>query len=250
MKYSVFSVVGYAAYAAADSGDCLCACGITDSNTCSLAETSCGDDGGDTSCESGNVYWSCEDYNCNIDDYSDCDTICTQSGCVMDSWSCTENKNTCFHEDSSIHYKGKEYTMQELADGAVAECTVPHTPKSRGVIIETSCEKAVRVTDTHLIATSKGFQTAVSIKEGDTLFGDFDGSETCTVLSNKREESVQQYFGLNCVHSEVLANGIRASTFGDFHTLPSWYMYYAGNAVGVEKASEWGDYVAEWYYNL
>jgi hypothetical protein len=161
-----------------------------------------------------------------------------------------DDDNSCFHESTVINYKGQEFTLEDLLAGKVKECTVPHTPKSKGVVIETSCKKTVRVTDTHLMATTTGFQTAVSLKAGDSLFGDFDGQELCTVVSVKKESSTQKYFGLNCVHSEVLASGLRASTFGDFHTLPSWYMYYAGQAVGADVASSMGDYIAEWYYQL
>ena len=156
----------------------------------------------------------------------------------------------CFHVDSKINYKGVEYTYDELKAGKEPECTVPHSPHSKGVVITTSCDKTVRVTDTHLLSTTKGFQLAYSLKAGDVLFGDYD-SELCKVKSVDKEKSTQQYFGLNCVHSEVLASGLRASTFGDFHTLPSWYMTYVGSVLGTDIASTLGDYiidVAEWYY--
>jgi hypothetical protein len=153
----------------------------------------------------------------------------------------------CFHVESKIDYKGVEYTYEELKAGKEPECTVPHSPFSKGVVISTSCDKTVRVTDTHLMATTKGFQLAYSLKAGDTLFGDY-GKEMCTVKSVEKEKTTQQYFGLNCVHSEVLASGLRASTFGDFHTLPSWYMTYVGGLVGSETASHLGEYIAEWYY--
>lgn len=131
-----------------------------------------------------------------------------------DSW--------CFHVDSIINYKGQEYSYQDLMAGKEEECVVPHSPNSFGVQIKTSCNSTLRVTDTHLIATSKGFRVAYSLKIGDVLFSDLKGeSGTCTVLSVEKETSLQQYFGLNCVHSEVLVSGIRASTFGDFHTLPA-----------------------------
>ena len=157
----------------------------------------------------------------------------------------------CFHVDSKINYKGVEYTYEELKAGKEPECTVPHSPSSKGVIITTSCDKTVRVTDTHLLATTKGFQLAYSLKVGDVLFGDYGNeneNEKCTVISVEKEKTTKQYFGLNCVHSEVLASGLRASTFGDFHTLPSWYMTYVGSVLGADTASALGDYVAEWYY--
>jgi hypothetical protein len=97
------------------------------------------------------------------------------------------------------------------------------------------------------MATTKGFQLAYSLKVGDVLFGDYH-EEHCTVTSVQKEMSIQKYFGLNCVHSEVLVSGLRASTFGDFHTLPSWYMTYVGGLVGSDAASTIGGYIAEWYF--
>jgi len=161
---------------------------------------------------------------------------------------CDDPDDVCFHIDTKIDYKGIEYTYEELKAGKESECTVPHTPSSKGVVITTSCDKTVRVTDTHLMATTKGFQLAYSLKAGDVMYGDY-GKETCIVKSVEKEKTTQQYFGLNCVHSEVLASGLRASTFGDFHTLPSWYMTYVGGLVGSEAASSLGEYVAEWYYH-
>ena len=155
----------------------------------------------------------------------------------------------CFHIESMINYKGIEYTYEELLAGKEPECNVPHSPTSKGVIISTSCGKTARVTDTHLMATTHGFQLAYSLKAGDVLFGDY-ADDHCTVTSVQKEESSQQYFGLNCVHSEVLVSGLRASTFGDFHTLPSWYMTYVGGLLGSDTASALGDFIAELYFRL
>ena len=166
---------------------------------------------------------------------------------VTATWNADDDDDVCFHVDSVIDYKGVQYTYEELKAGKEPECSVPHSPASRGVVISTSCGKTARVTDTHLMATTKGFQLAYSLKAGDVLFGDYH-QEHCTVTSVKKEEATQQYFGLNCVHSEVLTSGLRASTFGDFHTLPSWYMTYVGGLVGSDAASSLGGYIAEWYF--
>lgn len=182
------------------------------------------------------------------DDYDDVD----DDGPIYDNlyvsvaWS-EDSDDDCFHVESKIDYKGVEYTYDELKAGKEPECTVPHSPFSKGVVISTSCDKTVRVTDTHLMATTKGFQLAYSLKAGDVLYGDYD-KDMCTVTSVEKEKTTQQYFGLNCVHSEVLASGLRASTFGDFHTLPSWYMTYVGGLVGTDTASFLGEYIAEWYF--
>lgn len=160
------------------------------------------------------------------------------------------DSDECFHINSTITYKGRAYSYEDLKSGKEPECSVPHTPSSIGVVISTSCDKTVRVTDTHLMATPQGFRLAYSLKPGDVLFGGYDDSDLCTVTSIEREKSVQEYFGLNCVHSEVLASGLRASTFGDFHTLPSWYMSYVGSVFGTEASSLLGQYIAEWYLKM
>jgi hypothetical protein len=169
------------------------------------------------------------------------------------------NDNVCFHSDSLITYKDKIYTHSQLVNGEEPECTVPHSPLSKGVVVETLCtddqsilvtNKTLRVTDTHLVATTRGFQLAYSLKKGDILFGGFADTvgEKCVVELVRKEMSIQTYFGLNCLHSEVLSDGIRVSTFGDFHTLPSWYMTYVGGLVGAETASVIGDFVTDLIY--
>jgi hypothetical protein len=184
--------------------------------------------------------------NCNKEDKYSWKRICVKEDpSIIDTR--RGRGGFCFHVDSKIDYKGVEYTYEELKAGKEPECTVPHSPFSKGVVISTSCDKTVRVTDTHLMATTKGFQLAYSLKTGDVMFGDY-GKETCTVQSVEKEKTTQQYFGLNCVHSEVLASGLRASTFGDFHTLPSWYMTYVGGMIGSETASLLGEYITEWWY--
>jgi len=186
------------------------------------------------------------------------DTFLVMNSSAYSTWVRTDDEGDdeeggtdgwCFHVDSMIDYKGVEYSYEELKAGKEPECSVPHSPSSKGVIISTSCGKTVRVTDTHLMATKKGFQLAYSLKAGDVLFGDYH-QEQCTVISVEKEKSTQQYFGLNCVHSEVLASGLRASTFGDFHTLPSWFMSYVGGMFGADTASALGEVVSSWYFRL
>lgn len=165
--------------------------------------------------------------------------------------------NICFHTSSTVTYKGKMYSYSELEAGNEPECSVPHTPRSRGLVIISEClesnytkvNKTLRVTDTHLVATTKGFQLAYSLKAGDILFGGYADSDTCVVLTVEKEDKFETYFGLNCIHSEILVNGIRVSTFGDFHTLPSWYMAYVGVMMGPSSASAVGEFISDLYYN-
>jgi hypothetical protein len=153
----------------------------------------------------------------------------------------------CFHINSIIDYKGTQFTYEELKMGKETECTIPHSRQSRGVIVSTSCNKTVRVTDTHLMATPHGYRLAYSLKPGDELFQGYSNTDICVVQSITKEASEQQYFGLNCAHSEVLVSGIRASTFGDFHTLPSWYMKYVGRLFGTSLTSQLGNHLVKIY---
>ena len=258
---------------------CPCSCGSTcptdgDGDTvCKAVQTAYEGNSASYSCKSGAA--SCEvgvSGTCGDVTQDQLDVICEAvcSAIESDSSSCTYTSNagtctsessgssgggsnSCFHESTIITYKGARYTMTELLNGAEPECHVPHTPSARGVVVSASCSgeereaKQVRLTDTHLVATSKGYQLAHTLRAGDMLFGDAEGSQSCSVINITKEERSAKYFGLNCVHSEVLADGLRTSTFGDFHTLPSWYMYYAGLALGPESASRLGDAVADVY---
>jgi hypothetical protein len=243
-----------------NAAECQCT-GCTASEAfCELWATSCEENDGSFvgDCSADATNYAC-DFSCDgvVDDDgvdAACDMFCSVGTVCEESsvGSChgNDDDNSCFHTDAMITYKGKTYSFDDLKTGKEPECTVPHTPRSRGVVIETSCNKTVRVTDTHLMATPVGFQLAYSLKAGDKLFGDYENKEVCVVESVNKEKTTQTYFGLNCVHSEVLIDGVRASTFGDFHTLPSWYMYYVGGTVGVDTASMMGDYLAEWYYSI
>ena len=62
--------------------------------------------------------------------------------------------------------------------------------------------------------------------------------------------SHQTYFGLNCLESIVLANGIKTSTFGRFHAVPATWMSWAGRALGADRASRYGDAIAEFLVKI
>ena len=199
-------------------------------------------------CEGSFNYWQTEDTECT--DHSDCKdaNFGKMSKGYCDKPSELHDDNVCFHVGSKINYKGVEYTYEDLLSGKEPECTVPHSPKSRGVQITTTCNKTARVTDNHLLATPTGFRMAYSLKIGDVLFSSYSDEGICGVVSVEKESSDQKYFGLNCVHSEVLVSGLRASTFGDFHILPSWFMAYVGSFLGSTVTSQIGTYIAEWFY--
>jgi len=99
-----------------------------------------------------------------------------------------------------------------------------------------------------LLFTNHGLKPAESLVAGqDTLFADLAETKSCVVLHIVRQEHEhpQQYFGLNCLESEVLANGLKASTFERLHTLPAWWMSAFGRFFGIKHASAIGDFLAE-----
>jgi hypothetical protein len=199
-------------------------------------------------CLNFNLYQDMDDDDDDLNPYTSFQAYCHGSE--------SDNDDVCFHISSVITYKGRAYSYDDLVNGLESECTVPHSPTSRGVVIETICvdenlivtNKTLRVTDTHLVATSRGFQVAYSFKTGDEVLAGYTESHKCTVQSVHKEASTETYFGLNCVYSEVLADGIRVSTFGDFHTLPAWYMTYVGAVIGPGAASVIGEYASDLFF--
>lgn len=204
----------------------------------------------DNACTGNMNYWKADDIDCL--DFCYISSYRESTRGVCDKFPNDWDDDYCFHVDTKIDYKGVEYSFDELKSGVEPECTVPHTPRARGVVITTSCGLTVRVTDTHLMATPLGFRQAYSLKPGDYVFAGYSNNEktACVVQAVEREREEQEYFGLNCLHSEVLSSGLRASTFGDFHTLPSWFMAYVGAVVGIEAASNMGTRISEIFYRM
>lgn len=149
-----------------------------------------------------------------------------------------------FHADSLITYKGATYTRATLGQ-LKGECAIPHDiPAASGVAVHTICSrKPLRVTLDHLVYTSRGLLAAGSVRAGDTLFADLAESHPCTVTSVERESGA--YFGLNCRESVVLADGIKTSTFGNYHHVPALWMRLVGGVLGIERASAIGDRIAQ-----
>ena len=228
----------------AAAGDCSCGtCQVVD---CGAADDACSALDGDASCVSGSADWVCKlEEDCKA---SDCEEICEESSCF--SSECDIVDEVCFHESSIITYRGKDYTYQELLGGRESECVIPHSPQSNGIEISTSCQNTIRVTETHLLATPKGYTQAGSLKVGDILFGSKDRVSQCNVLSVQKEVYAQRYFGLNCYDSEVLVNGILASTFGELHYIPSLYMKYTSCAFGIKFASKLGAIFSSIYFSI
>lgn len=157
----------------------------------------------------------------------------------------------CFHESTLISYKGESFSLKQLKGRLVADCKVPHLVQARGVVIEASCSgttarapqsrKTLRLTGDHLVYTARGLQPASELLSGDTIFADLAQETPCRVTRVSQETTDQTYFGLNCVESIVLADGIKTSTFGKYHAIPALWMKYASKLLGIEKASSIGD---------
>jgi hypothetical protein len=127
---------------------------------------------------------------------------------------------------------------------------VPHLVTAVGVVIRTPCGPPVRVTTSHLMATPNGFLRAGDLQVGGFVFAGAEGEKACEVVGVDMEASPHEYFGLNCLHSEVVVDGLRASTFGDYHALPSSFMHYVGHVVGISRASRLADSLANVFYHL
>ena len=160
------------------------------------------------------------------------------------------SSTTCFHESTRITYKEKNNQQLTLAQlQTFKDCRVPHVIRlSDGVQIETTCNTGnapLRLTGDHLVFTARGLVAAASlVANRDILFADLDQKQECRVTRVTPEMTPQTYFGLNCLESQVLANGLKTSTFDHYHTIPAIWMSWLGSALGLERASRWGDTMA------
>lgn len=103
------------------------------------------------------------------------------------------------------------------------------------------CGTSLAVTGDHLIFTGAGLRAARDISVGDMVYGARD--EEC-IVSATQSLAEGEYFGLNCLQSVVVANGIKASTFGRLHAVPALWMRLVGAVAGIERASRAGDFLA------
>ena len=149
-----------------------------------------------------------------------------------------------------VTYGSKQYAFDEIR--VHPECSIPHVVRSTGVIVRARCgtteetPKTLKLTAGHLLYTQRGLQPAGDLTPGhDTLFGDASESVKCTILSVEKDSNIEEYFGLNCLTSTVLADGLKASTFEKLHSIPSFWMAVVGRILGIEEASNVGDYIAE-----
>jgi hypothetical protein len=178
---------------------------------------------------------------------------CTSGDCTGGGSSST----ICFHESTIISYAGKTFSLDQLNRKEELACKVPHIVKARGIVIKTSCNKKdqevsapLRLTEDHLVFSESGLKPASELTIGDILFSDLAQEQPCRVVEVTKETEVQTYFGLNCLESIVLANGIKTSTYGKYHVIPSLWMKYASKLVGLDRASSFGDAVADALFKM
>jgi hypothetical protein len=192
---------------------------------------------------SGGSYYCCSGMNICCGGVGYCASSCSGGGSSYDDdW----NDDDCFHEDTVVLYKGTARTLADFLRGDEPECVIPHVVDAIGVHIETDCG-SVGVTPGHLILTPEGYESANSLEVGDVILGEKEDQE-CKVTGITQHEDTKKYFGLNCLESEVVVDGMRASTFGNYHALPATFMYYAGNAFGISTASKVGDALASVFF--
>jgi hypothetical protein len=129
-----------------------------------------------------------------------------------------------------------------------SECAIPHIVSAVGSIVTANCggeTKILKLTSGHLLYTQRGLQPAGDLTKDDVLFADMAEQRQCHVVTVEKEKMVQQYFGLNCYESQVLASGLKSSTFEKIHSVPSFWMAIMGRILGIKQASVIGDHIAE-----
>jgi len=109
-----------------------------------------------------------------------------------------------------------------------------------GVHVRTECGHSLKLTREHLVWAEGGFMRAGDVRQGHRVR--VAGDETCAVASV--EPAQGPWFGVQCLESEVKANGVHASVFAHYHAVPAVYMRWMGWAVGARRAAELGQHVS------
>ncbi len=167
--------------------------------------------------------------------------------------------NACFHESTQITYKNKIYTMKDIlsnSENQNFECRIPHIVNALGVDLDIKCSKSyynLKLTHDHLVFTQQGFKAAKDLHLNDIVYNNIDHDQhddRCKMIDLVQIEQDEKYFGLNCIKSIVLANGIKTSTFGDYHVIPAFWMKYISKIIRLDNASHIGNIIAIMYYTI
>lgn len=146
--------------------------------------------------------------------------------------------------------------LSELEDTSLSNCVVPHRVVTSGTRITARCgtethTKVVRLTPNHLVYTQRGLIAAGELIVGhDRVYADLDETQPCTVVHIEKDVQHEEFFGLNCLSSVVLASGIKTSTFEKLHTIPALWMQLAGKLIGIKHASSIGVHIEKLLSNL
>lgn len=182
----------------------------------------------------GIAYCCCSGYNICCGSQSYCASSCDGSYYYDDD----DSTSTCFAENTIISYKDKHYTLPELLAGKEPECTVPHVVRTKGGILKTDCGN-LELTGNHLVWINDKFTPAQNAETGDSVLRD-DG-KYCTVIKYVPKGFSSEHFGVNCLESEIFANGFKASPFEYNHEVPSAFLKVFSQFVGIKAASYMGN---------
>jgi hypothetical protein len=142
--------------------------------------------------------------------------------------------NACFHQDTCIVHADSQLRLADLRQHAAF--AVPHIITTDGLAIHTDSGAVLRVTPNHMIFSQRGVHRADELCVGDTLFTSLDEKQRCRVVKIAVEHQ-QTYFGLNAETTEILADGIKVSVFGNHHVAPSLWFRLMSPVIGVAAAS-------------
>lgn len=221
-------------------------CSTTSATTCVNTATTCVTNAGSTVsalCTCYSAYISCIDAAgcCTVAGF---DNLCTTAKNYI-SQNCASSSGSCFHTDTVITYEGKNKVLAELENSA--DCAVPHRVLATGTTITARCgteTKVLRLTSNHLVYTQRGLQPAGELLVGkDEVYADIKETQACTLVKVEKDTHQQEFFGLNCYSSSVLASGIKTSTFEKLHSVPAFWMQIVGKVLGIKRASSIGDHI-------
>lgn len=114
-----------------------------------------------------------------------------------------------------------------------------HIVAALGETITARCgseRKVLRLTSNHLVYTQRGLQLAGKLVAGkDVVYSDLEEQSPCSIVSVQKDQEYQEFFGLNCFSSQVLASGIKTSTFEKLHSVPAFWMQVMGKVLGIKE---------------
>lgn len=150
----------------------------------------------------------------------------------------------CFRDDMliSLGPGAPPLSLEELE--RVPECTVPHkVVRMDGLCAHMADGQEICLSPDHLVWQHNSPARADTLFPSGLLMTQYN--TTSSIVRISRDYGPRVYFGLNCANTSIVhVNGIKASTFGSYHALPSLWMYWASKIVGITWASRIGSFLA------